>query len=217
MLEIKITIEAPGLENALNHTADVLESLGNAGIVPSVMADANALTGTAAKTLEKRTRKPRKTSQESAPIVMDANTAPMPAASPAAASQLAETADPVTVPMPAPATAMCSTTAAYPAENMAAIEAPIVANPTVPMPVVPNPTVPMPVVPKQPAGPATPISEQPVTREQVAMAGAALLDEGKMPELIALLKEFNVQAITQLSDAQIPQIADRLRAMGAKL
>lgn len=206
MLEIKITIEAPGLENALNHTADVLESLGNTCIVPSVMADANAVTGTAAKTLDKRARKPRKTPQESAPIVMNANTAPMPAASPAVAPQLAGTADPVTVPMPAPATAESSTTAAYPTTNMAAIEAPVVANPTVPMP----------DVPEQPAGPATPLSEQPVTREQVAMAGAALLDEGKMPELIALLKEFNVQAITQLSDAQIPQIADRLRAMGAK-
>lgn len=73
-----------------------------------------------------------------------------------------------------------------------------------------------PVNAPEPAEPEKPVP----TIDQIANAGAALLDtdiEGMMPKLLALLQEFGVQAITQLKPEQLGEFAERLRALGAEV
>ena len=57
------------------------------------------------------------------------------------------------------------------------------------------------------------------TMEQIANAGAKLLDDdpNKMPALLALLGDFNVQAITYLREDQLAAFAEKLRALGAEV
>ena len=80
-----------------------------------------------------------------------------------------------------------------------------------------------------PAAPATPqaAAVEPVaapeakvpTLDEIARAGAALLDAdaGKMMPLLDLLKEYGVQAITQLKPEQLAGFAERLKALGAEV
>lgn len=86
-----------------------------------------------------------------------------------------------------------------------------------------------PVADAAPAAPATPqaAAVEPVaapeakvpTLDEIARAGAALLDAdaGKMTQLLDLLKEYGVQAITQLKPEQLPGFAARLKAIGAEV
>jgi len=62
-----------------------------------------------------------------------------------------------------------------------------------------------------------PAAEPVCTVEELARAGAALIDQGKMPQLIDLLKKNGVQAITQLKPEQYAAVATELIALGAKL
>lgn len=55
------------------------------------------------------------------------------------------------------------------------------------------------------------------TLDEISRAGTALIDEGKMPQLIELLKRYNVQALTQLDPSAYPAVAEELKALGAKL
>lgn len=48
-------------------------------------------------------------------------------------------------------------------------------------------------------------------------AGAALLDAGKMNELMSLLNAFGAQAVTQLKEDQLGAFATELRKMGAQI
>ena len=65
--------------------------------------------------------------------------------------------------------------------------------------------------------PAAPAPSAPVyTMDDLGRAGASLIDAGKMPQLIALLGKFGVQAVTQLKAEQFAAFADELKAMGAK-
>lgn len=54
------------------------------------------------------------------------------------------------------------------------------------------------------------------TMDDLGRAGATLIDAGKMPQLIALLGKFGVQAVTQLKPEQFAAFADELKALGAK-
>lgn len=56
-----------------------------------------------------------------------------------------------------------------------------------------------------------------VTLDDLSRAGAELIDQGKMPQLIELLKKNGVQAITQLKPDQYAAVATELNALGAKL
>lgn len=95
--------------------------------------------------------------------------------------------------------------------------------PAAPAPsVVPTaPTAPMtppaaPVAP--PAAPAVPTAEAPAyTLDQIARAGAALVDAGKMEPLLALLSRYGVAAITQLKPEQYGAFATELRGLGAQI
>lgn len=88
--------------------------------------------------------------------------------------------------------------------------------------------VPLPHIeaPNQPVAPAAPVqatqvpaapSAPAITMDEIARAGAALVDQGKMVDLINLLKNFGVPAITQLREDQLPGFAMGLRALGANI
>lgn len=69
-----------------------------------------------------------------------------------------------------------------------------------------------------PAAPAVPVAAAPAyTLDQIARAGAALVDAGKREPLLALLAKYGVQAITQLPPAQYGAFATELRQMGGAI
>lgn len=77
------------------------------------------------------------------------------------------------------------------------------------------PTAPYPTA--VPTGATNPAPAAPVVSvEDLGRAGAALIDAGKMPQLIELLGRYGVQAITQLKPEMLAPFADELRALGAK-
>lgn len=86
---------------------------------------------------------------------------------------------------------------------------------------------PMPFIPAAPQTPAIP-SAAPATIvptapaptysiDQIAKAGADLVQAGKMNELMALLQQFGIQAVTQLRPDQLGPFATALRGLGANL
>lgn len=87
---------------------------------------------------------------------------------------------------------------------------------TIPMP---QPTVPVPQ-PQAPT-PAQQTTAQPqqkvLTLNDIATAGAGLVDQGKMQQVIELLGKYGVQAITQLQPTQFDAFAGELRALGAAI
>lgn len=87
---------------------------------------------------------------------------------------------------------------------------------TIPMP---QPTAPVPQ-PQAPT-PAQQTTAQPqqkaLTLNDIATAGAGLVDQGKMQQVIELLGKYGVQAITQLQSTQFDAFAGELRALGAAI
>lgn len=55
------------------------------------------------------------------------------------------------------------------------------------------------------------------TLDQIAKAGAYLVDAGKMEALLALLTKYGVAAVTQLQPEQFGVFATELRALGAQI
>lgn len=95
-----------------------------------------------------------------------------------------------------------------------------------PAPVAPvaTPTpAPAPAAPAQTVAPTNPAPTVPVTMaptytlDQIAKAGASLVDAGKMEQLLALLAKYGVQAVTQLQPDQYGVFATELRTLGAQL
>lgn len=68
---------------------------------------------------------------------------------------------------------------------------------------------PAPVVPAEPA--------KKYTREEIANAGSALVTQGKMNELLALLQKHGVQSVMQLNPNQYDAFVADLKALGANL
>ena len=97
-----------------------------------------------------------------------------------------------------------------------------VATPT-PAPVATPTPAPAPVALAQTAAPTNPAPAVPVTTaptytlDQIAKAGASLVDAGKMEQLLALLAKYGVQAVTQLQPDQYGVFATELRTLGAQL
>lgn len=99
---------------------------------------------------------------------------------------------------------------------------------TPPAPVAPSapPAQAQAQTPTAPAQPATPPPVPPMVptaaaptynRDQIMTAGAALIDAGKINELMGLLNNFGVQAVTQLKQEQLGAFATELRALGAQI
>lgn len=90
-----------------------------------------------------------------------------------------------------------------------------------PVPIAaPVPPVAAPVAPPAPApaAPAVPVAGAPIyTLDQIAKAGASLVDAGKMEPLMALLSRYGVQAVTQLAPEHYGAFATELRALGAQI
>lgn len=78
---------------------------------------------------------------------------------------------------------------------------------TIPMPQAPTPAQQTTAQPQQKA----------LTLNDIATAGAGLVDQGKMQQVIELLGKYGVQAITQLQPTQFDAFAGELRALGAAI
>lgn len=107
--------------------------------------------------------------------------------------------------------------ASAPKETEHVVSAPT-AQPTPPtVPVNPNsgPVTPQ-AAPPAPA-PAIPTAAPQYTLEMISTAGAALLDAGRVNELVALFAEFGVDNLTALSPDKYGAVATKLRALGAAI
>lgn len=92
-----------------------------------------------------------------------------------------------------------------------------VATPVTHAPVPPVTLPPATVAPTNPAL-TVPVTTAPTyTLDQIAKAGASLVDAGKMEQLLALLAKYGVQAVTQLQPDQYGVFATELRTLGAQL
>ena len=80
--------------------------------------------------------------------------------------------------------------------------------------VAPAPTV---TAPTPAPAPAPAPTEKVYTFADISAAGSALLEQNKMPQLMALLAQFGVQAVTQLKPEQYPGVAAGLRELGANI
>ena len=72
---------------------------------------------------------------------------------------------------------------------------------------------------QQPAVPAVnvPVIEQSYSMDQLAVAATSLMDAGKRQDIINLLGQFGVQALTALPKEQYGSFATALRGMGASI
>lgn len=168
MLEVKVTLEIPGVPEALNRLADAL-ALRNCGFVSRKATDA----------INERLTAAMDAAQAPAPVTP----APTPAPVVAQASAPAPVATPEIHPTPAPA------------------------------PVAPAPT---PEIQPTPAPAPAPAAKK-YTRDEIAHAGSALVSQGKMQELIALLGKYGVQSVAQLGADKYDAFAADLKALGAAL
>ena len=83
---------------------------------------------------------------------------------------------------------------------------------------VPAPTAQVPAPAATPEQPApVPTTQQTYTMEQLAVAATQLVDAGRREELVGLLGQFGVQALTALPKEQYGAFATALRQMGAKI
>lgn len=115
-----------------------------------------------------------------------------------------------------PAAPVNPTTAPAPGAPLSATPAQI-ATPIVPMvPVAaPAPTV-TPAANVTPA-PTVPTSAPQYTLDMIATAGSALIDAGKMDQLMGLLGKFGVASLTELAPESYGAVANELRALGAAI
>ena len=96
-----------------------------------------------------------------------------------------------------------------------------------PAPISEAPVQPAPTQPQTPAVPvqqsATPIAGVPLASapqfsiEQIMTAGAALMDAGKVDDLLNLLHSFGVQAVMDLKPEQLGAFATEMRKLGATI
>ena len=101
---------------------------------------------------------------------------------------------------------------AAPAMAQPAVQQPAPAQP-VPTAVSQEAVTPVPTAMPRPAPTAAPT----YTMDQIAKAGAELAQQGRLPDLLALLQQFGVQAVTQIPEAQYGAFATALRGLGAQL
>lgn len=157
MFEVKVTVELPGIPDALNNLARAIAENGFAKPVTAVEAKG----------------------ETDAPVI---TTTPAPVAA------LAEQPAPVQQPVaPAPV--------ATPVEQSTPVQPPVAP--------APAPTAGQP--------------EETFTMNDLSVAGAKLVEQGKMDAVVTLLQRFGVAAITQLKEEQYADFAKSLRAMGASI
>lgn len=122
---------------------------------------------------------------------------------------------PVTQPTAAPATTPPTAYPTAPGQG-----APLSATPAqTATPIVPTIPVVQPVPVIAPAVNTTPVptSAPQYTLDMIATAGSALIDAGKMGQLMGLLEKFSVASLTELSPSSYGAFATELRALGAAI
>lgn len=126
----------------------------------------------------------------------------------AASAPIAQPAMPAAPVNPTPAPAPGAPLSATPVQTATPIA------PTVPV-AAPAPTV-TPAANVTPA-PAVPTSAPQYTLDMIATAGSALIDAGKMDQLMGLLGKFGVASLTELAPESYGAVANELRALGAAI
>lgn len=158
MIEIKVTVEIPGIAEAINNLAQAIA--------------------------EKKPVAVEAVAQEAPAVQVSAPVAPVAAS----VAPVAPVQPPVqTAPAPAPV-------------------APTAAS------VTPTATV-----ASAPAQQQAPTAAKRITLDDLSLAGAKLVDAGKMDALINALQNFGVAAITLLHEDQYASFADCLRSLGANI
>ena len=99
-------------------------------------------------------------------------------------------------------------------------QAPVQQTPVEQTPIQPAPIQQMPI--QQTPVQQAPVQQAPTTvptynMEQLAVAATQLVDAGRRNDLVGLLSQFGVQALTSLPKEQYGNFATHLRAMGAKI
>lgn len=195
MIELKVTVDAPELSVAINHLADAIESKGTdapaAPVKNSRSKKATAKTAPDAPAV-------------SAPAHSEPVGSPVPVEQPAAAPQ------PVQAPAAAPVQQAIPVTpvAAPMMQQPVATAAPVMTPPAAP---VTQQFIPQPAAPTQ--------SQQGITCEQIINAAMPLMnsDPAFAMQLQGILAKYGVQAVTQIPENMLPNVAADLRALGAKI
>lgn len=195
MIELKVTVDAPELSVAINHLADAIESKGTdapaAPVKNSRSKKATAKTAPDAPAV-------------SAPAHSEPVGSPVPVEQPAAAPQ------PVQAPAAAPVQQAIPVTpvAAPMMQQPVATAAPVMTPPAAP---VAQQFIPQPAAPTQ--------SQQGITCEQIINAAMPLMNSNPAfaMQLQGILAKYGVQAVTQIPENMLPNVAADLRALGAKI
>lgn len=195
MIELKVTVDAPELSVAINHLADAIESKGTdapaAPVKNSRSKKATAKTAPDAPAV-------------SAPAHSEPVGSPVPVEQPAAAPQ------PVQAPAAAPVQQAIPVTpvAAPMMQQPVATAAPVMTPPAAP---VTQQFIPQPAAPTQ--------SQQGITCEQIINATMPLMNSNPAfaMQLQGILAKYGVQAVTQIPENMLPNVAADLRALGAKI
>ena len=182
MLEIKVSITAADLANAVNNLAAALDGKNPHTVCNQFGADNKHIdnVGTINMGVGGKTQ----------PATPTASVNPTPA--------------PVATPAQAPGAPLSAT----PAQTATPIA------PTVPV-ATPAPAV-TPAADAAPA-PAVPTSAPQYTLDMIATAGTALIDAGKMDQLMALLGKFGASSLTEIAPQNYGAVATELRALGAAI
>ena len=138
----------------------------------------------------------------------------------AEASACSVTADaaaeaPASAPAQAPAESAPATIKRTRTKKAPESAAPVAVPATPAAPIAPTPVAPAPAAPVTPVAPAA--TESTITIETLSRAGSGLVMAGRMADVMDLLKQFGVQAITQLKRENYPTFAAGLRALGANI
>lgn len=214
-MEIKILIEAPELAAAVNNLATAVSNFGEIKVQPVI----NAADVTDKAVKQTRRRKSDKSAAEEVPAQVEA-----PGVQTPDAPATAPVEPPHTVPGPAPVPPLTPASEAPVAPVAQQPVAPAPAPVANPIPAVQQSVTAAPVTSVSQTIPPvitdSPVTEQPqprqYTMQDIAKAGAALLDKGMMPQLSAILNEMGVMAIPQLRPEQYPVVAEKLIALGGK-
>lgn len=195
MIELKVTVDAPELSVAINHLADAIESKGT---------DAPA-----APVKNSRSKKATaKTAPDAPAVSAPAHTEPV--GSPVPVEQPAAAPQPVQAPAAAPVQQAIPVTpvAAPMMQQPVATAAPVMTPPAAP---VTQQFIPQPAAPTQ--------SQQGITCEQIINAAMPLMNSNPAfaMQLQGILAKYGVQAVTQIPENMLPNVAADLRALGAKI
>lgn len=109
---------------------------------------------------------------------------------------------------PAPAVPPVQT-AAQPAPAAPAQQTPVTQSPAQPAPVQQPAPAPQPL-------PTTAVAQE-YTQDQISVAMAGLVSQGKQPEIMALIQGFGVNSLVELPKEQYGALAVKLREMGAQI